>query len=143
MEAGIRDLVEEYAAAVDRRDFDAAVGLFTVDARLIVPDMPSSLSPSLERQGHDAIREALMQVNSCLHTLHAVVTHTSTVRGHDAVGRTACLAHHVMNAKSGPEDWVWAIQYDDSYVIDDGVWRFTSRSVRVDWVESRPVRLVR
>jgi ketosteroid isomerase-like protein len=33
MEVGIRDLVEEYAAAVARRDFDAAVGLFTVDAR--------------------------------------------------------------------------------------------------------------
>jgi ketosteroid isomerase-like protein len=143
MENAIRDLVEEYAAAVDRRDFDSAVGLFTADAVMIVPDMPKSLSPSLERRGHDAIREALMQVNSCLHTLHAVVTHRATVRDHDAVGRTACLAHHVISTKSGPEDFVWAIQYDDTFVVDDDLWKFTSRSVRVDWVESRPVRLVR
>jgi uncharacterized protein (TIGR02246 family) len=144
MDNAIRDLVEEYAAAVDRRDFDSAVDLFTEDAVMIVPHMPKSLSPSVERRGRDAIREALMQVNSCLHTLHAVVTHRATMQGeHDAVGRTACLAHHVMNTKSGVEDWVWAIQYDDTFAIADGSWKFTSRSVRVDWVEARPVRLVR
>jgi uncharacterized protein (TIGR02246 family) len=143
MESAIRDLVEEYAAAVDGRDFDRAVELFTADALMTVPEMPKSLSPSIERRGRDAIREALMQVNSCLHTLHAVVTHTSTVTGDEAVGRTGCLAHHVMNTKSGTEDWVWAIQYDDTFVVDDGAWKFSSRSVRVDWVEARPVRLVR
>ncbi len=48
-----------------------------------------------------------------------------------------------MNTKSGTENWVWAIQYDGTFVVDGGAWKFSSRSIRVDWVGSRPVRLVR
>lgn len=143
MKQAIRQLVEDYALAVDRQDLDHASSLFTPEATLTLPDVPTDLSPCIEHRGQAAIRSALDSVTNCLHTLHAVVGHAAEVHDHTASGSTACIAHHVIDGRSGPEDWAWTVNYDDKFALDEGIWRFTARQLRVDWIEVRPVRLVR
>jgi hypothetical protein len=139
----LRHLVEQYASAVDRRDLDTAADLFADDAVLNLPDVPTNLNPAISHHGRTAIRDALGGVEACVHTLHAIVGHTSVVNARAAVGHTACLAHHLVPGKAGIEDWVWTIQYHDTYVNDGHRWQFQSRSMRVDWIEVRAVRHVR
>jgi ketosteroid isomerase-like protein len=139
----LRDLVEAYAVAVDRREFPAAAELFTDDAILVLPDVPASLEPCVEHRGRAAIHQSLLAVESCLATLHAIGAQCFDVRGDEASGIVSCLAHHVIGKPDDPKDLVWAARYDDTYIRHSDGWRFSLRKVSVDWIEVRPVRYIR
>lgn len=139
----IRQLVENYFAAVDDRDAEAALSLFAPDAVLRTPDLPSSLLPVTVHRGTEEIRRALAGAFDCLRTTHVLASHRFEASGSTATGRTRGQAHHLIETDRGVENFVWTIVYDDEYRSIDGDWRFTSRSLQVEWTERRPVQLVR
>lgn len=134
----LRTLVEAYAFAVDRRDCEGFVALFTADARLTIHD--SSGAPTGGYAGRRALAELPRRLNRYDRTLHLVHNHEVAIDGDDASGEVYCTAHHVSGAGPDASDRVLTILYVDRYGREAGRWRFQSREVRVQWSEERTVQ---
>lgn len=138
----LRALVEEYARAVDAKDVDAVVALFTEDGRLLSHLMPGTEVEPLVRQGHDKLRRALdAGLTPYERTTHVIGGQVLELDGATASGTTVCLAHHLYDAVDPPGRrlMVMAIRYEDSYVRHHGLWRFAERRLRLDWRDDRPL----
>ncbi|WP_088310606.1 nuclear transport factor 2 family protein [Novosphingobium sp. B 225] len=68
------------------------------------------------------------------HRVHQVV---ATVAGDQASGETYCTADHLLKDQDAVLSW--AIRYQDSWRRVAGEWRFTHRTLIVDWEEVCPV----
>ncbi|MFI1918259.1 nuclear transport factor 2 family protein [Nocardia sp. NPDC020380] len=139
------DLVAGYALAVDSRDFTAAAALFTMDAELLLPDPPRNLDPSQSHRGRAAIATALSAVGNVERTLH--VLGGQVYRAGDTpdmvTGHIAGTAHHLISGAEGHRDLVWQLRYQDTYRhVDDG-WLIARRTLTIQWIETRPVRVAR
>jgi uncharacterized protein (TIGR02246 family) len=123
-------LAEGYARAVDRRDGDALVSLFTEDGIIA--------RPGSVWQGHEKLRGIIARLNTLYGTtLHTVRNQTAVVDGDTAQGETYCVAMHILNSSNGKRTRMdMGIRYQDSFVRRDGVWRFAKRELIVDWVEN-------
>jgi 3-phenylpropionate/cinnamic acid dioxygenase small subunit len=143
--AGISDVVHRYAAAVDDRQFDSAVELFTNTAELILPDPPTALEPVRRHSGHAAIRTAMAAVAATIRTEHAIVgeVYDDGPQPDTARGRIACVAHHWSQREDQLTDVVWHLRYDDEYRRTDTGWRFARRALTLNAIETRPVRRLR
>ena len=132
------DLVSRYALYADRRDLAGVAGLFTEDAVLVLPDPPGELGPVRTFTGRDSIVEALSTLNDVPVTSHEIV---GQVFEADATGHVACVAHHLTEREPGRiSDLAWHMRYTDAYRREDGGWRFARRALRIDFIETRPVR---
>ena len=142
---GISDLVHRYAAAVDDRQFDAVVQLFTETAELILPDPPTALEPVHRHCGRAAISAAIAAVAVVIRTEHAIVgeVYDDTPRPDVAHGRVACVAHHWSKAADQLTDVVWHLRYDDDYQLTDAGWQIARRALTINAIETRPVRRLR
>ncbi|TQS26621.1 nuclear transport factor 2 family protein [Microbispora sp. KK1-11] len=143
--AALADLVARYALYADERDTARLTGLFTPDGVLVLPDPPRALGPVLTRTGHEEIAAAMTALESLTMTFHALagqVVDPGPEPG-TATGAVACVAHHLSERADGPSDLVWHLRYADTYRRLDGAWRIARREVRIDWIETRPVRRVR
>jgi hypothetical protein len=139
----LSDLVHRYAAGVDDRRFEEVVELFADDATLSVPDPPASLDPANTHRGHDEIRQAVEAVAVAARTQHAIVGEVYTETKAGARGRISCIAHHWSHRDEHIVDMAWHIRYDDEYVRTAAGWRFGSRTLTIDAIETRPVRRLR
>jgi 3-phenylpropionate/cinnamic acid dioxygenase small subunit len=141
----LTELVHRYAAAVDERQFDSVVELFTEAAELTLPDPPTALEPVLRHSGHAAIGAAMAAVAATIRTEHAIVGEVFDAgqRPDNARGRIACVAHHWSQRGDQLTDVVWHLRYDDEYRRTDAGWRFARRTVTINAIETRPVRRVR
>ncbi|HEY7054842.1 MAG TPA: nuclear transport factor 2 family protein [Mycobacterium sp.] len=138
------DLVHRYAALVDDRRFDDAVQLFVDDATLSLPDPPRSLEPVVTHSGHTEIRRAMAAAAAVTRTQHAIVGETYTAATQDtAQGRISCIAHHWTDREGKLTDYAWHLRYDDEYLYTGDQWRFASRTVTIDAIETPPVRKLR
>ncbi len=138
----LADLVARYALFVDDRDIAALTGLFTEDGVLVLPDPPKELAPVLAHRGRDEIAGAmssLLDVPVTFHALAGEVFDAGPEAG-TAMGRVACAAHHLTTRAGEPADLVWHLRYTDRYRREDEVWRIAERVIRIDWIETRPVR---
>ena len=137
----LRDLVESYAAAVDARDVELFVSLFTADGVLQVhyADLPDPHPATVGAAALARIPGALSMRFPV--TFHFVGNHRCQVDGARAVGETYCEAHHLHTGADGePADLRMAIRYADTYTRGAGsVWRFTRRTVNVLWQQDGPV----
>ena len=141
----LTELVARYAAGVDERDFDAVCSLFTADATLAMPEPPRHMEPVIEVAAHD-IRGALGQLGDFPVTQHAVLGHVvdEGIGAGLATGTVACAANHLARSPDGRvRNLVWHLRYRDDYRRTDSGWRFARRSLRLDWIESRPVAVWR
>jgi ketosteroid isomerase-like protein len=117
----IRALPVRYANAMDARDFDAAVALYTEDA----PVMPGV-------RGRAALKESFSTVMGTYFTttVHFVGNHLVELDPENpdrATGHVYCRAEHEQG-----ENWVIVmVHYSDKYRRDDGQWYFYSRRMRV------------
>ena len=117
----IRALPVRYANAMDARDFDAAVALYTEDA----PVMPGV-------RGRAALKESFSTVMGTYFTttVHFVGNHLVELDPENpdrATGHVYCRAEHEQG-----ENWVIVmVHYSDKYRRDDGRWYFYSRRMRV------------
>lgn len=118
------DLSHRYASAVDRRDFDGVVELFTPAAELI------TLGGT--RRGHRAIAEALEGLRRYGATFHLLGQIRHWIDAEQVVrGEAYCVAHHFTDTGSGTDDRVLYIRYEDRYEKAAGGWRFARRHLDV------------
>jgi len=129
-EQTLLQLAYRYAQAVDRRDADALVSVFTEDGIIA--------RPGSVWQGHEKLRGIIARLNTLYgSTLHTVRNQTAVIDGDMAQGETYCVAMHILNSADGKRTRMdMGIRYQDSFVRQDGVWRFARRELIVDWVEN-------
>ncbi|GIH71343.1 nuclear transport factor 2 family protein [Sphaerimonospora thailandensis] len=141
----LADLVARYALLADERDIAALTGLFTGDGVLVLPDPPGTLEPVIVRRGHEEIAGAMSALGAMALTFHALAGQVFDAGPEpgSAVGRVACVAHHLSERAGGPSDLVWHLRYADDYRREGGAWRIARRAVRIDWIETGPVRRMR
>jgi uncharacterized protein (TIGR02246 family) len=115
----IQDLVAAYCRAIDDRDLEAFVSLFTEDCRMRHQDGRMDVS------GRDALHayyaERFPTYGVTFHYPHA---HSVTFDGTDRAGGWVS-AHAEMDL--GGEFTLAAFRYSDQYVRDQGTWRFSER----------------
>ena len=127
----LRELVDTYALAVDKRDGALFAGLFTADASLDIYEVGQD-QPALTYQGTQEIHSVVDLVAQFACTFHVVANHLVDVTGEGkATGSTYCLAHHLDQTES--RDTLMLICYLDDYLLEDGVWRFARRRVMRQW----------
>jgi 3-phenylpropionate/cinnamic acid dioxygenase small subunit len=139
----VSDLVHRYAAGADDRRFDEVAALFADDATLRLPDPPHTLEPTAVHRGRSEIETAVGAVAAVERTQHAIVGEVYTAEPHGARGRVSCIAHHWSRRDDVVTDVVWHLRYDDEYVRTAAGWRFRSRALTIDAIESRPARRLR
>ncbi len=136
----LRALVDTYAQLVDRRDTDAVAGLFTEDGRLVAHFYAGADGSPNVRSGRAEIRAALVAgLERYLGTTHVVGGQVIEVDGDGAAGETVCLAHHVYERDGVRRLLVMAVRYQDTFVCQDGTWRFAERQLRLDWRHDHPL----
>lgn len=77
-------------------------------------------------------------------TNHVVHQQLANIEGGSAVAETYCSARHLLHtpSESGSDRiMVMEIRYQDKFSRNSGVWKFTRRSLFVDWMEVRDVSL--
>jgi ketosteroid isomerase-like protein len=131
----LRDLADRYALAVDRRDADILVTLFTSDGAVTgFGDNP------IDFRGHSGLRTMIEQLAIFQLTMHNVHNQTFTIDDAGQVsGETTCIASHILPGA----DWQvmdMAIRYHNRYRHEGDAWRFAERALEILWVETRPVR---
>ena len=138
-------VVHRYAAAVDDRDIDAAVELFTAEAELLLPNPPEVLTPVRAHRGGDAIRAALGAVTGVGRTQHSIDSevYRNGAEADVAHGRIGGTAHHWSRQHDGITDLVWYLRYDDEYRRTPAGWLITRRTLTIDAIETRPTRRLR
>jgi uncharacterized protein (TIGR02246 family) len=129
-EQALLHLANRYAQAVDRRDADALVSAFTEDG---IIERPGSVW-----QGHEKLRGIIARLNTLYgSTFHTVRNQTAVIDGDTAQAETYCVGMHILNSTDGKRMRMdMGIRYQDSFVRQDGVWRFARRELIVDWVET-------
>lgn len=135
----IRQLVDDYARAVDQPDGERAAALFVPDGVLRIFERGTP-EPVRERVGRSDIATAMNGLTRYDTTMHVVANHYADIDGDTATGETYCLAHHVRDVEGqGPMDYVMAIRYLDAYRRSDEGWRLATRELQVEFTEDRPV----
>lgn len=116
------DLVARYCIAVDDRDLDTLIPLFTSDARMGHAD--GSAGGTGEASIRRYYEERLSGVATCFHYPHAQLV--DFVDDDTATG--VVLAHAEMAVDD--QMVIAAIRYHDSYLREGGAWRFRERRLR-------------
>lgn len=129
-ERALLGLANRYAQAVDRRDADALVALFTGDGGL---DRPGA-----SWRGQEQLRGIVARLNTLYgSTFHTVRNQTVAIDSDNAEGETYCVAMHMMPLTDGIQRRMdMGIRYQDRFVRQNGSWLFARRELIVDWVET-------
>lgn len=124
-----------YARAMDRGEPELLDQILTAD---VVLEGPGFRCDGLAeaRRNPDMLREMYLL------TRHVVENQTIAVEGDRARGETYSTASHVL--RPGPEHkgckaLIWAIRYQDEFRREGGAWRFSHRTLVLDWSELRDV----
>ena len=136
----IRNLVLCYSRAVDRQDFAFLRTLYIEDA--IEEDHGGAYSGSAE--GYvDWLTGVMGRVQNSSHMVH---NHMIALDGPDRAQGEVYLSGHTRLAleQGGFEDLTHGMRYLDRYAKSapeaGGVWRFSRRTVIVDWLDAGPTR---
>jgi hypothetical protein len=134
----IRELVDAYAHAADRRDANGQMALFTADTHFVVHMDAKDPTPSMELTSRDDLAPVFADLNKYDATTHFVGQSTLFTLTEDrAVGETYCLAHHVTIDGGRRRLMVASLRYLDTFVKANGAWLFAERRLYVDWQEDR------
>lgn len=131
----LRDLVDRYADAVDRRDAPALRRTFTDDGvlRVQTDDGPAEN----EWIGPDVV-QSLDVLAGFASTFHHIGGCVFDEGEGVSTGRVRCLAHHYERTSNGPVDLVMMIVYHDRYDRRPDGWRIAERRVAIQWTELHP-----
>lgn len=128
----ITELVQSYSRAVDRRDYDLLASLYSDDA--IDDHTGNYCGPAA---GFVAwLREALEGVDATTHHVHNVAIDLAGLRAEGEVYLTAY--NRLRDGDGSFSELVQGLRYLDHYRQDDGIWRFTRRTVVCDWAQHGP-----
>jgi SnoaL-like domain len=131
----LRDLTYRYAWAVDRRDADAFIALFTADGAV----RGHGENP-IDYAGPERLTALIADLGMFERTMHNVFNQLFE-RSDDGevTGLTYCIASHMLPGEE-PRMLDMAIWYHDRYAEEAGTWKFAERRLEVLWVENRPVK---
>ncbi|MEM8696004.1 MAG: nuclear transport factor 2 family protein [Pseudomonadota bacterium] len=131
-QAALRRTAEIYAQGADRRDKTAWESVLAENCVIE--------GPGFTLEGRDAILGSIDQLDATFRTtVHRVHQQLTTIDGDSATGETYSTAEHLL--KDSDMILIWSIRYQDSWLRDGGTWRFTARTLIIDWEENRPVTL--
>ncbi len=133
-EHALQQLAYRYAEAIDRRNLDAALVIFTEDG---VIEGPGFLST-----GAEGMRMIMEQLGNFQATQHFVHNSLFDIDGDNAKGETYCVASHLMNQSGTQVKLDWGIRYQDTCVRVNEEWRFKKRALIVEWTETSEVNPV-
>ena len=136
----LRALVERYAACCDRRRFVELGSLFGAGGRLVVYRDGGAEVAGVRTGADEIARVVGVGLGRYLGTGHMVGAHGAAVApgGQTGSGETTCRAYHLYERDGERRVMVMSIFYDDTYVREEGRWRFEERHVRTQWREDRP-----
>ncbi|RIJ71402.1 nuclear transport factor 2 family protein [Nakamurella silvestris] len=133
----IRELFDAYARCADRRDAEGQKALFTEDTRFEVymdgPDTP----PSYVLTGRESLTPVFEGLTRYARTTHFNGQSTVVLDGERATGESYTLAHHLFSEDGERKIMIAALRYLDTFVKIDSAWFFSSRSLVLDWSETR------
>ena len=130
--AALRRTAERYALGADRRDKALWREVLADDVKISGPGFSiTGLEANLGSIDHLA--------HAFTMTRHVVHDMDVTVDGDTAQGETRSTAEHRIAEPDGDKLLVWAIRYQDQWRREQGTWRFTRRTLIVDWEELRAV----
>jgi ketosteroid isomerase-like protein len=137
----IKTLVDAYAHNADRKDPVAYIALYAEDAQVTIfagdPDKQQQVSQLNGRaEIEKGFREHLMPYEI---TTHMVGQNTLTLDGDQGTGEVYILAHNIWTENGVRTLMVMGVRYEDQYVHRDGRWLFRSRTLRIDWTNTRPL----
>jgi uncharacterized protein (TIGR02246 family) len=127
----LQELAARYARAVDRRDYDAFVALFTDDGVLC--------GPGYVMKAHGEIEKGIRLIEQYEATQHCVHQQLVDVRGDAARGETYCVARHVYEKAGVKRKLDMGVRYQDEYRRERGAWRFVRRELVLDWTQDLPL----
>jgi uncharacterized protein (TIGR02246 family) len=129
-ERELRRTAELYAQGADRRDKQLWASIFAEDGVIE--------APGIRLEGRANIVAALDVMGRLyVATQHRVHNQLVTIDGDAAHGETYSTADHVSETDGTRTILTWAIRYQDRWRRVDGAWRFTHRSLLIDWSETR------
>lgn len=130
--AELRRTAELYAQGADRRDRSIWEAVLAEDIRID--------GPGFELVGIEAVLGSLDLLSRYYaRTQHRVHNQLVEINGDGASGETYSTADHLISNAGGGELLCWAIRYQDEWRREGAGWRFTRRSLIVDWEERRPI----
>jgi SnoaL-like protein len=135
----IRELIDAYAHCADRRDATGQKALFTADTHFVVYMDGQDTAPTQELDGREALTPVFDDLNRYQATTHFNGQSTVTLDGDRATGESYCLAHHLSTEDGERTLMVASLRYHDTFVKQEGTWRFAERNLYVDWTETRTV----
>jgi uncharacterized protein (TIGR02246 family) len=129
-ERELRRTAEIYAQGADRRDKQLWASIFTEDGVIE--------APGIRLEGRANIVAALdAMARLYVATQHRVHNQVVSIDGDTAQGETYSTADHLSEAGGTRTILTWAIRYQDRWRRVDGAWRFSHRSLLIDWTDTR------
>jgi hypothetical protein len=134
----LRVLADEYARAVDLRDRERFVAVFTEDGYFGVHD-PDSPEPHAAYRGAEELGTVMGLLDQYGETMHLMANHYVDLAGDTATGVVYCLARHLVERDGATRDLEMVVRYHDEYVRTARGWRIANRKIMRHWNELRPV----
>ena len=137
----LRQLVETYAHAADRRKSELSGSLFTADGLLAIYDGdPEGREPDRTRRGPQEIADAMVSLKRYSVTTHILGQQTvefDPADPHRATGETYCLAHHVTETDEGQRMYIMSHPLSRPVPARRRAVEFEERRLAVDWTDDR------
>jgi hypothetical protein len=117
----IGDLVARYCFLLDQRRVAEVARLFASNGRY------ATVTPGVDVRGGDEIKNYFAGRFSVLgvtnHVVHQQIVEIADQQCDSAVGTVSSHAEICVDGKA----MLVALRYDDSYIVEEGVWRFSER----------------
>lgn len=131
--AALRRTAERYAVGADRRDKALWREVLAEDVEISGPGFSiAGLEANLGSIDH--LAHAFTMTRHVVHDMDVIV------EGDSAHGETRSTAEHRIAVPEGDKLLVWAIRYQDQWRRENDYWKFTRRTLIVDWEELRPIK---
>lgn len=131
--AALRRTAERYAVGADRRDKALWREVLAEDVEISGPGFSiAGLEANLGSIDH--LAHAFTMTRHVVHDMDVIV------EGESAQGETRSTAEHRIAAPEGDKLLVWAIRYQDQWRRENDCWKFTRRTLIVDWEELRLIK---
>ena len=133
----IRELVDAYAHCADRRDAEGQRALFTEETHFVVYMNGVGTEPTEDLHGREQLTPVFAALNQYEVTMHFNGQSTVSLAGARASGETYCIAHHVFVADGVRTIMLAYLRYFDTFVKEDGAWRFGERNLYLEFSDTR------